>query len=148
MRVLIVSKTPTIIFKKDRICFASAIYLYQSGWGFKKILVLEDFYNQNRKRYYEALQTGEDYKSRDITDLTSWVEHFTEGFLAEAREVKDQIMSLSTMGNVKTTRNFLNKDELRIVDFVITLGQITSSDVVGILQIPKRIAQDKLRARS
>jgi len=121
------------------------LYLYQSGWDFKKILVLEDFYNQNRKRYYESLQTGVDYKSRGGADLTNWLEYFTEGFLAEAEIVIDQITSLLTITDVKTTRNFLDKEELQIIDFVITLGQITSSDVVDILQIPKRTAQDKLK---
>jgi Fic family protein len=28
------------------------LYLYQSGWNFKKVLVLEDYYNYNRKKYY------------------------------------------------------------------------------------------------
>ena len=49
------------------------------------------------------------------------------------------------IGDLKTTRNTLDKDELQIVDFAITMGQITSSDVVDILNIPKRTAQDKLK---
>lgn len=121
------------------------LYLYQAGWDFKKILVLEDFYNQNRKRYYESLQTGVDYSSRDIADLTNWLEYFTEGFLAEVGVVKDQVTTLLTIKNTEITRNFLNKEELQIIDFLVTLGQITSSDVVDILQIPKRTAQDKLK---
>ncbi len=47
---------------------ATLLYLYQSGWDFKKILVLEDYYNRNRKAYYEALQTGRNYKERQEKD--------------------------------------------------------------------------------
>ncbi len=121
------------------------LHLYQSGWDFKKILVLEDYYNRNRKTYYEALQTGETYPARQQADLTNWLEYFVTGFLDEAKRVKDQVLSLSVIRNVQATRNTLDKDELQIVDFVVTMGQITSSDVVDILDVPKRTAQAKLK---
>lgn len=121
------------------------LHLYQSGWDFKKILVLEDYYNRNRKAYYQALQTGSTYKVRQKVDLSGWLEYYVAGFLDEARRVKDQVLSLSVVKNVKATRNTLDKDELQIVDFVVTMGQISSSDVVDILGVPKRTAQSKLK---
>ncbi len=121
------------------------LYLYQSGWDFKKILVLEDYYNRNRKAYYEALQTGKTYQARLEVDLSNWLTYYVEGFLEEARKVKDQVLSLSVVGDLYVERNVLDRDELKIVDFVVTLGQITSSDVVDILEVPKRTAQAKLK---
>lgn len=121
------------------------LYLYQSGWDFKKILVLEDYYNQNRKAYYEALQTGKTYRSRQVVDLGNWLNYYVDGFLDEVKKVKDQVLSLSTLKTSGLTRNTLDRDELKIVDFVVTLGRITSSDVVDILVIPKRTAQAKLK---
>lgn len=121
------------------------LYLYQSGWDFKKILVLEDYYNRNRKAYYQALQTGNTYKVRQEVDLSRWLEYYIAGFLDEARRVKDLVLSLSVIKNSQATRNILDKDELKIVDFLVTMGQITSSDVVDILNIPKRTAQAKLK---
>lgn len=121
------------------------LHLYQSGWDFKNILVLEDYYNRNQKAYYEALQTAENYSKRQVTDLTNWLEYFVSGFLDETRRVKDQVLNLSAIGDIKVTRNTLDKDELKIVDFVVTMGQITSADVVDILDIPKRTAQSKLK---
>ncbi len=123
----------------------SLLHLYQSGWDFKKILVLEDHYNRNRKAYYEALQTGTTYKSRASADLTDWLEYFIEGFLEESKKLKDQIGNLSLIANINPSRKNLNKDELQIIDFLITMNQITSSDVVDILGIPKRTAQLKLK---
>jgi len=121
------------------------LYLYQSEWDFKKILVLEDYYNRDRKAYYQALQTGSSYKLRQVADLSNWLEYYVAGFLDEVRKVKDLVISLSVIKNLKVTRNILDKDELKIVDFVITMGRITSSDVVNILDIPKRTAQAKLK---
>lgn len=98
------------------------LHLYQSGWDFKKILVLEDYYNLNRKAYYDALQTGNTYKVRQEVDLSRWLEYYVAGFLDEAKRVKDQVLSLSVVKNVQATRNTLNKDELQIVDFAVTMG--------------------------
>ena len=108
-------------------------------------MVLEDYYNRNRKAYYEALQTGKTYEVRQEVDLSQWLEYYVKGFLDEARRVKDQVLSLSVVGNLHATRNVLDQDELKIVDFVVTMGQVTSSDVVGILEVPKRTAQAKLK---
>jgi Fic family protein len=121
------------------------LHLYQSGWDFKKILVLEDYYNRNRKAYYEALQTGKTYQTRQDVDLSNWLTYYVEGFLDEARKVKDQVLSLSVVGDLHAERNVLDQDELKIVDFVVTLGKVTSSDVVDILEVPKRTAQAKLK---
>lgn len=121
------------------------LHLYQSGWDFKKILVLEDYYNRNRKAYYQALQTGDTYKVRQEVDLSRWLEYYVAGFLDEARKVKDQVLSLSVVKNVQATRNTLDKDELQIVDFAVTMGRITSADAVDILEVPKRTAQSKLK---
>lgn len=121
------------------------LHLYQSGWDFKKILVLEDYYNQNRKAYFLALQTGKTYEERQNADLTNWLEYYVKGFLEEVKKVKDQVMSLSALGSTSGTQGVLKKDELKIVDFVLTLGRIGSSDVVDILEVPKRTAQAKLK---
>jgi len=118
------------------------LYLYQAGYVFKKSLVLEDFYNNDRKRYYENLQTGSTFESRKDADLTNWLTYFTEGFLFEVQRVKDLILS---SGSKSKEQIILNEDELKIVDFAVSLGKITSDDVTDILKIPKRTAQDKLK---
>lgn len=116
--------------------------LYRSGYTFKKSLVLEDFYNNDKKSYYEHLQTGENYEVRDGAELTGWLEYFTAGFLFEVQRLKDLILSIP---NKNKGQVILNKDELKIVDFTVNMGRITSSDVIDILGVPKRTAQDKLK---
>lgn len=120
------------------------LHLYQSGWDFRRVLVLEEYYNANRKGYYTALQTAPSYTSRKNVDLTNWLEYFTMGFWEEAQKVKNQVISLQTIGTLETTENFLSNDELKIVDFTLTVGKITSSDVMDILHVPKRTAQLRL----
>lgn len=122
------------------------LHLIQSGWDFRRILVLDEYYNQDRLEYYNALQIEKTYHDRIGKDITSWLEYFTEGFLVEAMRVRDDI-SATGLDQVKSAGDqiFLDRDEIPILDFLTTTGRITSEDVVDILHIAKRTAQLKLK---
>ncbi|TSC86619.1 MAG: Uncharacterized protein G01um10147_831 [Microgenomates group bacterium Gr01-1014_7] len=122
------------------------LQLYRDGWDFRKILVLDDYYNRDRLSYYnaEAAVQGKIYKKN--ADFSSWFEYFTTGFLVEARKAMEQIKSIG-FGKVsrKSEQIFLGRDEIQIMDFLTTTGRITSDDVVDILGVAKRTAQLKLK---
>lgn len=122
------------------------LHLMQQAWDFRKILVLDEYYNQDRLEYYNALQIEKTYRERIGEDITSWLEYFTEGFLVEAMRVKDDIQSTG-LDKVpgKGEQIFVDKDEIPIIEFLTTVGRITSDDVVDILKVAKRTAQNKLK---
>lgn len=121
------------------------LHLYQSDWAFRKVLVLDEYYNQDRHAYYQALDTGKTYRERKDVDLTKWLTYFVDGFWEEAIKVHEQVLRLITLGRGRVTEAQLDKGELNIIDFVVTTGRITSDDVVDILGVPKRTAQAKLQ---
>ncbi len=123
------------------------LLLYRLNWDFRKILVLEDYYNQNRLDYYNALHSDEEKEYIQGREFTYWLEYFTTGFLVEARKVLEKIQSIG-YGQVskKSEQVFLDKDEIQIMDFLTTTGRITSDDVVDILKLTKRSAQLKLKS--
>ncbi|RJP46326.1 MAG: Fic family protein, partial [Armatimonadetes bacterium] len=125
----------------------SNIILCKSGWDFRKILVLEDYYNRDRLGYYNALNTIQGNHYHEGEDITSWIEYFIEGFLVEARRVADAI-AMSGFGRIseEAEQIFLDKDELKVMDFISTTGRLTSNDVQEVLGIAKRTAQLKLKA--
>lgn len=120
--------------------------LYRDGWDFRKILVLEDYYNQDRMSYYNAENKAQGKNYQKAMDFTSWLEYFTTGFLIEARKALEQIQSIG-YGKVskESEQVFLDRDEIQIMDFLVTTGRITSDDVVDILKLAKRSAQLKLK---
>lgn len=122
------------------------LQLYRDGWDFRKILVLEDYYNRDRMSYYNAENFAQGSKYEEDMDFTTWLEYFTTGFLIEARKALEQIQSIG-FGKVskKAEQVFLDKDELQIMDFLTTTGRITSDDISDILSISKRSAQLKLK---
>lgn len=122
------------------------LQLYRDGWDFRKILVLEDFYNKDRLSYYNAEGEVQGHHYKKDVDFTSWLEYFSNGFLIEARTAMEQIKSIG-FGKVskKSEQVFLDRDEIQIMDFLTTTGRITSEDVIDILGIAKRTAQLKLK---
>lgn len=122
------------------------LLLYRDNWDFRKILVLDSYYNQDRMSYYNAEQAVQGSCYNSNVDFTSWLEYFTTGFLVEARKGMEQIKSIGFgKVNKESEQIFLDRDEIKIMDFLTTNGKITSSDVVDVLEIAKRTAQLKLK---
>ena len=122
------------------------LHLTQRNWDFRRILVLDEYYNQDRLEYYNALQIEKTYRDRIGKDITSWLEYFTEGFLVEAMRVKDDILAtgLDKIPS-KGEQIFLDRDEIPVLDFITTVGRITSDDVMDILNVSRRTAQMRLK---
>ncbi len=122
------------------------LLLYRMGWDFRKIIVLEDYYNRDRLAYYNAEHQEEGKEYIQGREFTNWLEYFTTGFLVEARKVLEKIQSIG-YGQVskESEQVFLDKDEIQIMDFLATTGRITSDDVSDIFNITKRASQIKLK---
>lgn len=122
------------------------LQLYRDNWDFRKIIVLEDYYNRDRMSYYNAENKAQGRNYQGDMDFTLWLEYFTTGFLVEARKALEQIQSIG-FGKVskKNEQVFLDRDEIQIMDFLSTTGRLTSDDVVDVLGVAKRTAQLKLK---
>jgi len=123
----------------------ATLVLYARGYDFRRLFALEDYYNRDRSSYYAAINSGENYKQRRV-DFTPWLEYFTLGFKEEIDSVKAQIITLKVRKGGKNDRSkvFLEKDQMLILDFISQMGKISTSDVVDILNCPRRTAQLKL----
>lgn len=125
------------------------LQLYKDGWDFRKILVLENYYNRDRMSYYNAENRAQGKSYHKDMDFTLWLEYFTDGFLVEARKVLEQIQSIGFgLLSKKSEQIFLDADQIQIMDFLTTTGRITSGDAVDLLRVAKRTAQLKLKTLS
>lgn len=124
----------------------ATLILYKRGYDFRRLFALEDYYNKDRQRYYKAINTGKDYNERKA-DLTFWLEYFSKGFKEEIDNVKNKIMSLSIMKVDQDINSqiYLDKDQVKILDFLDKIGRINVNDVLDILGCPKRTAQFHLQ---
>lgn len=123
----------------------ATLVLYQREYDFRRLFALEDYYNKDRKKYYEAINVGKNYKKRK-TDITFWLEYFVRGFKEEIDSVKAQVVALSLKKINKDIESkiYLDKDQLKLLDFLDQVGRITIKDAIDVLNSPKRTAQLKL----
>jgi Fic family protein len=60
------------------------LILYQNGYDFKRLFSLSEYYDKNRRGYYDAIQSVR----RKEREMTEWLEYFTEGLQRQLIEVK------------------------------------------------------------
>jgi Fic family protein len=120
----------------------ATLILYKRGYDFRRLFALEDYYNQDRQSYYNAINIGENYEERR-TDFTPWLEYFVKGFKEEIDNVRNTVAALSRRKINKNfgSQIFLKKEQMEILDFLDQVGKITVKDVMDILRCPKRTAQ-------
>lgn len=120
----------------------STLILYTDEYDFRKLFALENYYNTNRPEYYKAIHLGKNYEERAKGNLTNWLEYFTTGFLAEMELVMDKIKPFIYLSKKGSTKKIvLSRDELKILDFMQEVNNITSKDIEDILTVSKRTAQ-------
>jgi Fic family protein len=126
----------------------ATLILYKRGYDFRKLFALEDYYNQDRPAYYKAIHLGENYQERVGADHTGWLEYFIRGFTHEMNRVRDILVPLSLDEKMRTKiggQVYLDKNQIKIVDFMMAMGRVASKDVQDVLGIKERMAQNYLK---
>jgi Fic family protein len=60
------------------------LILYQNGYDFKRLFSLSEYYDKDRRGYYDAIQSVR-VKGQEMTE---WLEYFTKGLQKQLREIK------------------------------------------------------------
>lgn len=61
-----------------------SLILYQNGYDFKRLFSLSEYYDKDRRKCYDTIQS---VRENDM-DMTTWLEYFTEGLKSQLVEVK------------------------------------------------------------
>ncbi|PIR57281.1 MAG: hypothetical protein COU72_01755 [Parcubacteria group bacterium CG10_big_fil_rev_8_21_14_0_10_41_35] len=123
----------------------STLILYKRGYDFRQLFALEDYYNEDRQEYYNAINIGKTYEQRKV-DFTFWLEYFVKGFKEEIDDVKLKVLQLSSkkVSQKNDSKVYLTERQRKILDFLDINNQITTKDAEDILSAPKRTAQMEL----
>jgi len=108
----------------------ATLVFYKRGFDVKRFFTLDDYYDQDRRSYYEALKSID----QNTLDLTGWLEYFTEGVSVSIKAVKDKVFGLSK--DVKSLKEkgqiALTERQMKIVEKIIEKGKITNKEMRGI----------------
>ncbi len=123
----------------------ASLVFYRRGFDLKRFFALDDYYDQDRRGYYAALQSV----NPDTLDLTAWLEYFTEGVAVSIKAVKDKVQAISK--GIKTVRErgqiSLNERQMKIVEKIVSQDKITIAEVAKDFGITRQAAlkeMDKL----
>ncbi|MCD6579599.1 Fic family protein, partial [bacterium] len=104
----------------------ATLILYKSEFDIKRFFALDDYYDQDRSRYYNILKSID----QSTLDLTNWLEYFTQGFLISIEAVKKRILGLSKDIEILKEQGqvALNERQMKIVEFILKNGKITNKN--------------------
>ena len=64
----------------------STLMLYRSGYDFKRLFTISEYYDRDRPVFYKAIQS---VRENDM-DMTGWLEYFTDGLATQLTEVQER----------------------------------------------------------
>ncbi|HEY2405272.1 MAG TPA: Fic family protein [Polyangiaceae bacterium] len=97
----------------------STLCLYRSGYDFKRLFTLSEYYDRDRTQFYRAIQG---VREQDM-DLTSWLEFFVDGLGTQLAEVKAR-GELVIRRDVLVNTHHLNPRQALAVEQLLQVGQI------------------------
>jgi Fic family protein len=96
----------------------SLLVLLKHGYDVKRFFSLEEHYDREPLRYYEALQSV----GKMENNQTVWLEYFSEGLAIELTRIKEKVKSLSTDLKLKKSLGgqqlALTERQIKIVEFI------------------------------
>lgn len=113
--------------------------LYRRGFDSHHIFSIDEYYWEDRPRYYAALQT---VRSKG-EDLTSWLEYSAEGLQQTLERVWTRIQKFSA--SKSRARLVLRPRQEELLQMLRTQGSMAPAEIWEALKISKQGAMDLLR---
>lgn len=114
----------------------ASLILFLRRFDIKQFFCLDDYYDSDRPAYYKALQSID----QKILDVTGWLEYFVEGVNVSINAVKERVVRLSSerLRKAKKGQIALNERQMRIVEWIVQNGKITSEDIQKMFKISRQ----------
>ncbi|MFZ5376336.1 MAG: Fic family protein [Patescibacteria group bacterium] len=106
----------------------ATLVLYDGGYDFKKFFSLEQYFDSDVEKYYQALLSVQQSVN---SDMTYWFEYFCYGLAIEIDKVKQQVLRLSKDLKLKKELGkqvALSERQIIILEILQNQGEISSED--------------------
>jgi len=120
----------------------STLCLYRSGYDFKRLFTISDYYDRDRGSFYHAIQSVRE----SGMDMTGWLEFFVEGLSTQLAEVRER-------GKQAIRRDALIKEhklsdrQAKALGHILEHGTLNIKDFEGICpEVNRRTLQRDLKA--
>ncbi len=104
----------------------STLCLYRSGYDFKRLFTLSEFYDRDRSSFYRAIQS---VREQDL-DLTGWLEYFVHGLVTQLTEIRQRGESVIRR-DVLVKEHGLNQRQSALIEILLESGEVGIQDLVA-----------------
>lgn len=119
----------------------STLYLYKTGYDFKRLFTISEYYDRDRANYYKAIQSVRE----NSMNMTTWLEYFVHGLATQLQEVQNrgqQIMKL----DILTIQHNLSKREKEAIEQALDQNGLSIKELQLLFpQTSKRTLQRELK---
>ncbi|VVB84251.1 Fic/DOC family protein [uncultured archaeon] len=114
------------------------LILYQNGYDFKRLFSLSEYYDKNRREYYDAIQ-----KVRESgLDMTAWLEYFVRGLKNQMLEVRikgEEVIKKEIIIENAVRAGFNDRQKKALI-YLMEKQNITRSEYVKLYDVSIRTA--------
>jgi len=116
----------------------STLILYKTGYDFKKLFTLSEYYDKDRPAYYEAIQSVRE----NNMDMTFWLEYFVEGLRSQMNSIKEKSQRIIKYDSVlqRASSTGLLERQIKALRFIIQNESISRSEYVEKFKVSLRTA--------
>ncbi len=121
----------------------ATLILAQRDFDTKRFFALDEYYNQDRASYYEALRSVDP----QTQDLTEWLEYFVQGIAVEMVRVERRVEELGGLHRIQAQveQISLNPRQIRLLDYLQQSGgSISNREYQTLFGVSKRTASNDL----
>ena len=121
----------------------ATLILLTRGFDIKRFFALDDYYDSDRRSYYEALKSVD---SKSI-EITQWLEYFIYGVFVSMTRVKERVLRLSLEKHKKDMigQIALTERQMQILESVIRNGKITSGEIQKMFNISRQATHKEIK---
>lgn len=116
----------------------TTLLLLRYGYRMTSFFALESYYNRNRRAYYTALASADQYRVNGKPDLTRWLEYYVEGMLIEAERARSKIDELQTTSEHPIQELLQNNLQIQLLRFVQEKQLAKSVDFATISSLSRK----------
>ena len=120
----------------------STLILYKTGYDFKRLFTISEYYDKDRPAYYQAIQTVR----KNNMDMTTWLEYFVDGLRSQMAEIQakgEQLIKQDSQLQ-KIKKIGLNKRQEKAVKHLIIKGTLSVNEYQSVASCIRRTAQRDL----
>ncbi len=120
----------------------STLILYKTGYDFKRLFSISEYYDKDRPAYYKAIQS---VRNNEM-DMTGWLEYFVTGLRSQMEEIQEKGKQLIKQDAAlqKIKKAGLNIRQEKGIKYLLKKGAISVNEYQAVASCIRRTAQRDL----